>query len=146
MTELPHEHAVVLHYGYKFRLRRSEWIAGAVCFICGFALLMPTDIFANGNTYAFIRSIVSEEVAGTIMLFAGALRLAGLIINGARRRVTPWMRLLGALLGAGIFTALTLGFAASGVLGLWLGTWPVYAVVEYFNIYDTTRDARQAHG
>jgi hypothetical protein len=137
---------MIVHYGHKFRLRRSEWVAGAVCFICGFALLLPGDIFSNSNAYAFIRTVISEEMAGAAMLFAGALRLVGLVINGARRRVTPWMRLFGALLGAGIFTALSLGFAASGVLGLWLGTWPVYAVVEYFNIYDTSRDARQAHG
>ncbi len=146
MNTLPDQHAVLVHYGYKQRLRRTEWIAGAVCFLCGFALLMPGSIFDNSDAYSFIRSVISEEMTGGIMLFAGTLRLVGLIINGARRRVTPWMRLAGAIIGAGIFTALALGFAASGVLGLWLGTWPVYAVVEYFNIYGTTRDARQAHG
>jgi hypothetical protein len=146
VVELPDNYAVLVQYGHKQRLRRTEWVAGAVCFICGFVLLLPGGIFANSDAYSFIRATVSEEWVGAIMLLAGGLRLVGLVINGARRRVTPWMRLAGALIGAGIFTALALGFAASGVLGLWLGTWPVYAVVEYFNIYDTTRDARQAHG
>lgn len=146
MVELPIDHAVILHYGYKFRLRRTEWIAGAVCFICGFVALLPFSVFDTSDAYSFIQTLASEEVVGVIMLFAGTLRLVGLIINGARRKITPWMRLGGALIGAGIFTAITLGFAASGVLGWWLGTWPVLAVVEYINIYDTTRDARQAHG
>jgi hypothetical protein len=146
MTDLPDQYAMLVRFGHKVRLRRMEWLCGAVCFIAGFILLAPGAIFDNGPAYAFIRTLISEEVLGVITIFAGALRLAGLIINGARRRVTPWMRLFGAVLGAGIFTALSLGFLASGVIGLWMIGVPVYATVEYLNIWDTTRDARQAHG
>lgn len=146
MTDLPVDHAIVLHYGYKARLRRTEWLCGAVCFIAGFVLLAPGSLFDNGAAYSFIRTVISEELLGVITIFAGALRLAGLIINGARRTITPWMRLGGAVLGAGIFTALSMGFLASGVVGLWTIGVPVYATVEYLNIWDTTRDARQAHG
>ena len=98
------------------------------------------------RAYRVLASWAPEWVFAVIMLIAGTLRLAGLVINGARRRVTPWMRLAGALIGCGLFTAISLGFAASGVVGTWIAAWPVVAVVEFFNIYDTTRDARQAHG
>ena len=146
MADLPQEHAVLLHVGYKFRLRRTEWIAAAQCFIWGFILALPFATFDNGAAYRVLASWAPEWVFAVIMLIAGTLRLAGLVINGARRRVTPWMRLAGALIGCGLFTAISLGFAASGVVGTWIAAWPVVAVVEFFNNYDTTRDARQAHG
>jgi hypothetical protein len=146
VVELPPNHAVLLTYGYKFRLRKTEWIAAAQCFLWGFILLLPTDTFMLGDAYAPLRAVVSEEVLGVIMVFAGALRLAGLLINGARRRVTPWMRLGGALVGFLVFLLISLGFAASGVIGTWIAAWPVVVVVEAMNLYDTTRDARQAHG
>jgi hypothetical protein len=145
VADLPDNHAVLVHYGYKFRLRRTEWIAAAQCFIWGFVLLLPLDTFA-GPTFSILASWASENVFGIIMLIAGALRLTGLIINGARQRVTPWMRLGGALIGCFIFSAISLGYAATGSVGVWLAAWPVVAVVEFFNIWDTTRDARQAHG
>lgn len=145
MIEVPDNHAVLIKHGYKFRLRRTEWIAGVQCFLWGIVLLLPVSVF-DGRAFSVIGTWASEDTFGFAMLFAGALRLAGLIINGARQRVTPWMRLGGALIGAALFTAISLGFAASGVIGTWLAAWPVLAVVEFMNLYDTTRDARQAHG
>lgn len=137
--------ALVLRLGHKFRLRRTEWLAALQCFLWGLVLMMPGATF-DGVAFSVIRTWAPEEVFGVVMLFAGAVRLAGLAVNGARRRVTPWVRLAGALVGCGLFTAISLGFAASGVLGIWAAAWPVLVAIEYLNIYDATRDARQAHG
>jgi hypothetical protein len=142
---LDESHAILLRFGYSFRLRRTEWIAAVQCFIAGFVLLLPYDTFSS-EAYDVVRTWGSETMFGVLLLLVGMTCLTGLFVNGARKRVTPWMRLGGAILGAGIFSAISLGFAASGVIGLWLAAWPVAAVVEYFNIYDATRDARQAHG
>lgn len=148
MLQLNQEGALIVKFGYKFRLRRSEWIAGVQCLLWGIVLLLPTSTFDNGHAYDVIRAwpFVTETSLGGLMLAVGAARIGGLFVNGARKTVTPWVRLGSALVGAGIFTAITLGFAASGVIGTWIAAWPVLAVTEYFNIYDTARDARQVNG
>ena len=146
MADVHPDYAVLLHLGHKARLRRPEWIAATQCFIWGIVLALPTDTFSLGDAYDVMASWGTEDAFAIAFLSVGTLRLAGLAINGARRKVTPWMRLTGALLGCGLFGLVSLGFAASGVIGTWLAAWPVVVAVEFFNIYDTARDARQAHG
>lgn len=126
------------------RMRRTEWIASAQCIIWGLVLLAPIDTFA-GPAFAFFR-FMPELVWGYIMLTIGLVRLAGLVINGARHTVTPWMRLGSAIVSCGIFTAVSLCFLAGGTLGVWIAAWPVAALTELFNISDTAYDARRSRG
>lgn len=127
-----------------FRLRRTEWIAAIQSVIWGLVLLAPVDTFA-GPAFTFFR-FMPEEMWGAIMLVIGGLRLTGLIINGSRRTITPWMRLASAIVGWGMFTAVSLCFASSGIVSTWIAAWPVAAVIELMNIHDTAHDARQARG
>lgn len=133
-----------LRIAHAFRQRRTEWVAAVQCTLWGVVLLAPVDTF-DGAAFVVFRRIMPEEVWGALLLFVGAVRLAGLIINGARKRITPWMRLAGAFVGCGVFTMISLCFASSGVISVWIAAWPVLAVVELMNISDTARDARLAH-
>lgn len=133
-----------LRIAHAFRQRRMEWVAAIQCALWGVVLLAPVDTF-DGAAFAVFRNIMAEELWGVLLLLAGAVRLVGLIINGARKRITPWMRLAGAFVGCGIFTMISLCFASSGVISTWIAAWPVLAVVELMNISDTARDARLAH-
>ena len=144
---LYHEYTptMLVRISHAFRQRRSEWVAAVQCVIFGFVLLAPVETFA-GASFVVFHGIMPETYWGGLIAVVGIVRLAGLIINGARRRITPWMRLGGAILGCGIFTMVSVCFALSGVLSVWLAAWPVLAVVEMMNIQDTARDARQAHG
>jgi hypothetical protein len=136
---------MLVRISHAFRQRRSEWIAAVQCVLFGFVLLAPAETF-SGPSFVVFREIMPEAVWGGVIASIGVVRLAGLIINGARRRITPWMRLGGAILGCGVFTLVSVCFALSGVLSVWLAAWPVLAVVEMLNIQDTARDARQAYG
>lgn len=133
-----------LRIAHAFRQRRTEWVAAIQCALWGVVLLAPANTF-DGAAFSVFRSILAEELWGALLLLAGAVRLVGLIINGARKKITPWMRLGGAFVGWGIFTMISLCFASSGVISTWIAAWPVLAVVELMNISDTARDARLAH-
>lgn len=129
----------------KFRQRRTEWVAGFQCLLFGAILLMPMETFASPSFRVF-SELLPEIWWGAALVMIGAVRLGGLIVNGARRRITPWLRLVSALLGFGVFTAISLCFASSGTISTWIAAWPVLMVVELMNIHDTARDARQANG
>ena len=140
------EPTLAIRITQQMRLRRTEWIAAAQCLIWGLILLLPNNVFAGATFATFVKLGISEWWMGATMLTIGAGRLLSLIVNGARRRTTTSIRLAAALAGCGIFTAISLCFASSGVLSVWAAAWPVAAVVEFMNIYDTAKDARKAHG
>jgi hypothetical protein len=134
-----------LRITHKFRQRRTEWVAGVQCMLWGLILLMPMETFAS-PAFRVFQQIMPEFWWGVILLAIGTVRIIGLIVNGARRRVTPWLRLVSALLGFGVFTGISLCFASAGLISTWIAAWPVLMVVELMNIHDTARDARQANG
>jgi hypothetical protein len=144
--ELERDQTFLIRIGHKMRLRRTEWIAATQCAIWGVVLLLPSASFDSSAAFNVIKTWGREEYFGGVLLLIGFGRLISLYINGARKKITPWARLTGATLGAIIFTILSMGFAASGVVSTWLAAWPILAVIEYINIYDTAKDARQAHG
>lgn len=134
-----------LRIQHKFRQRRTEWVAGVQCLLWGVVLLLPMETFAS-PAFRVFNQIMPEIWWGAALMLIGSVRLGGLIVNGARRRVTPWLRLISALLGFGVFTAISLCFASSGLISTWIAAWPVAMVVELMNIHDTARDARLANG
>lgn len=133
-----------LRIAHAFRQRRTEWVAAVQCLLYGVVLLAPINTF-DAAIYAALRVLMDEMVWGTLLLVIGAVRLASLIINGSRRKITPWMRLAGSVAGCGIFTMISLCYASTGIIGPWVAAWPVLAVVELMNLSDTARDARLAH-
>src|SRR4051812_40668007 len=49
------------------------------------------------------RHLRDEAVVGWLMVGLGFLRIGGLIVNGARKNVTPWIRSVSASLGCCLF-------------------------------------------
>jgi hypothetical protein len=74
------------------------------------------------------------------MFIVGVLRIVGLIINGARKKVTPQIRQISAGVGCVIWAGITYGFTSSDVVSTWLAIYPLFAVGELVNIH------RGAHG
>lgn len=131
---------------HKFHQRRTEWVAGFQCLLWGMVLLFPGSVYASSQSFSVLAQLIPEEVFGWLMVVVGGGRIIGLIINGARGKITPWVRLVSAFLGCGMFTAISLGFASSGVVSVWIAAWPVLAIVELMNMHDAARDARIANG
>lgn len=138
--------SLYLQLRHRFHSRRTEWTAAFQSVIWGLVLLGPTDTFAGSAAFAVFREHIDENLLGWAMLTFGVARLGGLFINGARKQITPWIRVATAVIGCGVFTFISLSFAASGVWSTWLAAWPVLAFTELLNIHSAMRDARVANG
>jgi len=126
---------------HQFDPRVSEWMVATQTALWGAVLLMPQDTYSTSPTFNILKLFVPENTLGTILLVLGISRLVGLFINGRRRKVTPWVRLVSALCGFMIFTFISTSFALSGVISTWIAIYPVIAAVEFINVYRSAHDA-----
>jgi hypothetical protein len=106
----------------------------------GYVLLLPTQTF-NQPAFASFRQLVPSEVfLGWAMLVIGCLRIIGLVINGAKKTVTPQIRVFSASVGCMIWSGIAYGFFSSDVVSTWLSIYPLFAVSEIVNIYRAAHD------
>lgn len=129
---------------HRFGPRMMEWFASAHIIIFGGILLLPEQTF-NQPAFAAFRSFISEDALGWIMLVAGCLRIIGLVINGARKQVTPQIRQLSAGAGCLIWGGICYGFASSAVVSTWIAIYPLFFMGELVNIYRAAQDQGEAH-
>ena len=114
-------------------------------FMFGVVLLLPAQTFNQPpfSAFRFVPSIGDrspEEGMGWAMLLIGFIRVVGLIINGARKRVTPQIRQISAGLGCMIWSGIAYGFFSSDVVSTWVAIYPLFAVSETVNIYRAAHD------
>ena len=130
---------------HRFGPRMPEWFMAAHMFMFGVVLLLPAQTF-NQPAFAAFRFVPSvgglspEEVMGWAMLLIGFVRVVGLIINGARKRVTPQIRQVSAGIGCMIWSGIAYGFFSSDVVSTWVAIYPLFAVSETVNIYRAAHD------
>lgn len=137
---------IVTRFPHFFGIRFPEWVGSLQAILVGLGLLHPFPAFENSQALAIFASIASEEVWGIAILALGLARFTSLVINGRRKKITPWVRLASAALSCGVWTGLSIGLFASGVVSTWWGAWPIAAFVEVINLYRASHDARVAHG
>ena len=130
---------------HRFGPRMPEWFMAAHMFMFGVVLLLPAQTFNQPpfSAFRFVPSIgvrSPEEVMGWAMLLIGFIRVVGLIINGARKRVTPQIRQISAGLGCMIWSGIAYGFFSSDVVSTWVAIYPLFAVSETVNIYRAAHD------
>lgn len=125
-----------LRYGHT---RWAEiWLA-CVMTVFGAVLLSAGETFSSPS-YRVIRLFVSEDVAGSVALSVGAIRLAALWYNGRMRR-SPLVRTAASAGGFLFYTALTAGFLMSAPP---LSTGLVYGVFAIAELHASSRSARDA--
>ena len=125
---------------HRFGPRITEWIISAIMTLWGAVLLLPSDTF-EGDNFVFFKAIMSENSWGIFMMFVGFSRIIGLIINGSRKKVTPWIRVVSAGIGFILWVGIICSFAMSGVISTWLAVYPVIAITELVNIWRAATDA-----
>ncbi|WP_375597557.1 hypothetical protein [Devosia sp. Naph2] len=130
---------------HRFGPRMTEWMLAAITALWGAVLLLPAETFTGQAFELFRAARISENLMGTVMLFLGILRIAGLVVNGARREVTPWIRMVSAGCGFMIFVGISTAFALSGSVSTWLAVYPVFAGIELVNIYRAAHDAGEGN-
>ena len=124
----------------RFGPRMHEWFLSGHMIMFGIVLLFPTETFNQPAFWSFRELVPSETSLGWFMLVIGCLRVVGLVINGAREKVTPQIRQFSAAVGCLLWSGITYGFASSDVLSTWLAIYPLFAVGELVNIYRAARD------
>lgn len=138
--------ALWIRISKRFGPRLSEWMLAAITTAWGVVLLAPFDTFAVSDAWRFFASFIEEWQLGSMMLTLGTARLVALIVNGTRPRVTPQIRRWSAVGGLFLWGGITYSFAASGAFGVWAATYPIFVVVEGFNIYRASHDVGESHG
>ncbi len=132
---------------HRFGPLMTEWFMAGHMLMFGYVLLLPTETF-NQPTFAAFRvvptadwlSISPEGAIGGIMLMVGALRVIGLIVNGAREKVTPQIRQASAMIGCILWSGIAYGFFSSDIVSTWFAIYPLFAVCELVNIHRAAHD------
>lgn len=125
---------------HRFGPRMMEWFMAAHMMLFGCILLLPPVTFNQPTWVTFRELFPSEDLLGWVMFWVGVLRIVGLIINGARKKVTPQIRQISAGFGCIIWSGISYGFFSSDVLSTWLAIYPLFALGELVNIHRAAHD------
>ncbi len=129
---------------HRFGPRMMEWFMALHLMGWGYVLLLPERVFDQPTWIGFRQIFQDENLLGWVMAFLGVLRIVGLIINGARKHVTPMIRQVSAGTGCMIWAGITYCYASSGIVSTWLAIYPLFAVGELVNIHRAAHDQGEA--
>ena len=125
---------------HRFGPRMMEWFMAYV-------LLLPDRLFDQPAWAGFRALFGDENILGWIMVSLWVARLIGLVINGARKDVTPLIRQTSAGIGCMIWAGITYCYASSSIVSTWLAIYPFFAVGELVNIHRAAHDQGETrHG
>ena len=129
-----------------FAPRWSEWLMAVAMFGWGLIVVGSPAVF-DLPTYAGFRAIFgSAAVIGPLVASLGLLRLLALWVNGRRRHVTYWARVIGAGSGCMIWVGMVYAHALSGVIAPWAILYPAFAVTELINAGRSGHDIGASDG
>lgn len=136
---------VLLQHG-----RALEWLTSCALLAFALTLALPGDTLAASQSFkGFVEAGLDETAIAMPLSWIAAMRMAGLYINGAWRR-SPLLRMVGAVIGAGVFGFLSVMFAVPYLTGqqaaLTTGV-GIYAVLCAFDLlaaYRTGADVGHA--
>jgi hypothetical protein len=151
MTEHPLERGYLgpgiwIRITHRFRTRQTEWLLAFITALWG-AVILGTGNQFDQPAFSYFRQVFGEErYLGTLMLVLGVLRILGLIVNGARKNVTPHIRMGSAAIGCIIFSGISYCFAHSGIVSTWIAIYPPFVLVELVNVYRAAHDVGESYG
>lgn len=130
---------IFLRIQQHYRERLTEWQNALIMTGWGALIAVPFPTFATSASYGAFTGI-DETTLGLVVFALGILRLTGLVVNGARQRVTPWMRLAGAGAGFFLFFGLSIGFTFAGNYNTGSWVYGILAVIEAVNVFAASKD------
>ena len=132
---------------HRFGPRMMEWFMAFHTAAWGYIVYSVPELFSQPAWTGFSAVFRSSHWLGAIMMALGIVRVIGLIINGARKDVTPHIRQVSAGVGCMIWVGVTYCYASSGVISTWLAIYPLFAIGELVNINRAAHDQGEAqHG
>ncbi|MGV1867247.1 MULTISPECIES: hypothetical protein [unclassified Rhizobium] len=129
---------------HRFGPRMTEWFLAGHTTLWGFIVAYTDDILSQPSWAGFRMLFHDPAGLGWVMMMLGVLRVGGLIVNGARKNVTPVIRQFSAGVGFFLWSGITYGYASSGVLSTWLAIYPLFALGELVNINRAAHDQGEA--
>ncbi|MCZ4501020.1 MAG: hypothetical protein JWQ74_3575 [Marmoricola sp.] len=130
---------------HRFGPRMTEWMLAAIAAGWGVIMLLPARTFDQPSYRGFRVIFGSEGGIGAVMLLVGLACIGGLIVNGARKKVTPWIRVSSAGIRWMIWIGMFFAHAIGGIIGAWAIFYPVFAAVELVNIYRAAHDVGESN-
>lgn len=131
---------------HRFGPRMMEWFMSVHMLGWALVLFYVDGLFEREAYKQFALLFNDQAFLGWILGLVAVGRLAGLIINGARPTVTPAIRQWSAAIGFLVWTGISYCFFMSGLLGVWITTYPLAALAELVNFYRAAHDHGEAHG
>lgn len=129
---------------HRFGPRMMEWFMALHTIVWGYILIMSDNLF-DQPAWSYFRQVFQDEMTlGWLMIVLGCMRICGLIINGARKDVTPMIRQVSAGIGCIIWAGISYCYAQSGIVSTWLAIYPLFAVGELVNIHRAAHDQGEA--
>ncbi|NTH50468.1 hypothetical protein G6L09_05700 [Agrobacterium rhizogenes] len=130
---------------HRFGPRMMEWFLAAHMTIWGLVPTFNQDLFHQDAFVGFAMAVGhNEATVGAVMIGFGLLRFIALVINGARKDVTPHIRQFSAGIGFLIWAGITYCYASSNFISTWLAIYPLFAIGELVNIHRAARDQGEA--
>lgn len=142
MTEIPKRlpyNGLWVSIQHRFGPRRLEWAMSLLMVTIGLSKFWD-DSFSDPAWEVFRKAFGHEEYLGTVMITLGISRLGGLIVNGARKKVTPKIRQYSAMGSAFVWAGMSYCFWQSGVFSGWEAIYPFFFLFELDNIQQAARD------
>lgn len=133
-----------IRISHRFGPRMTEWFMAGHMVLFGYVLLLPSDTFNQPAFHSFRTLVPSESHLGWFMLLVGCARIIGLVVNGAKKNVTPQIRVVSAGIGCMIWSGISYGFASSDVVSTWLAIYPLFAFGELVNVNRAAHDQGEA--
>jgi hypothetical protein len=137
---------MIVRFNNHVHLRLGEWLASLILASIGFILFAFPNIFEGEQTatYTYLRSICPQVVWAFGIGIVGVTRLVALYING-RRSITPYIRMAMAFVSCFLWYQFALGFVLSGVATTGLAVYPWLLVLDIYNVFRSSADAREVY-
>lgn len=120
--------------------RDLEWFAAFMALAFGAILALPGSTFDSGPQWTKFAATLPEGAWACLMIALALVRMAALLINGRRRR-TPLLRALCAVLGAAVWGYVAMKMYVPSLSGVQTGV-GVYSVAALADVWCAWRSGR----
>ena len=134
---------MIVRLADHFPLRVSDWACAMILTLWGLIGFYVAPTTWDLPIFSGLAHIAPQIIWATAAAFIGSARLIALFINGAVRR-TPHVRAVGAFIAVFVWLQISLGLLWSDAIAPSLAVYPVLFIVDIYNVYRASEDARRA--
>lgn len=134
---------LIVKFNHHVHIRLGEWLSSLILATLGLLLFAAPHMFENDALFVVMRQFAPQQVWAFTALFFASGRITALYING-RKPITPYVRMALAFFSCFIWWNFALGVLLSGKPALSLATFPWLLVLDVYNVFRASADARES--